>query len=250
MNEHFEYRFTHSSGRFDRKVGTVRDSVTRLHKISDLTTHTEMSPNDRDKAFKHQKGWAFTHLENGAGTDECIVDWRTDAFSLRHRGSYALQLTNRTWVRSGDYGGRPADFVHGLFVPLMTVDEVELDVIVLHSPLDNTSLRADIWVEVMDNLTKIVAGKKKRHPKRKFWIASDFNKNFRQANERAMIQTHLAAPLKMKQAWEGHIPDHGGTHGPLSLLDGAVTNIKIEDTFLITDDASSDHRPWGSVVSM
>lgn len=56
--------------------------------------------------------------------------------------------------------------------------------------------------------------------------------------------TPLAGPLGLQQAWDGHAPKRGGTHGPISLLDGAILAAKaIFGCELVKDDDSSDHRP-------
>jgi hypothetical protein len=84
---------------------------------------------------------------------------------------------------------------------------------------------------------------RREFPGAKTWLSADWNKNYREAAERGAMETYIAEPLGLVQAWEGHAPEHGGTHGPRGLIDGVMTDLRVRDAYLLPDSAASDHRP-------
>lgn len=237
--------FVHSSGRFDRPLHDLRASVERLRGMRGpdevvLVSGTESS--HRPDSFLRGKGWESVHLD-GAGRNECWATWRSDALELI-RPAYARRIADRQWYR---VGGSIAPKVHALVIPLRVVNRRfrrKIYVVVIHMPLDNTPLRASIWFECCDGLRDVAAEIRAEDPTAEIVFLADWNKNWRQAPERAAIQSRLAGPLGLQQAWDGHAPKRGGTHGPISLLDGAILAAKaIFGCELVKDDDSSDHRP-------
>lgn len=256
----------HSSGRFDRSVESLERNVRRIRHTTRgrgplrrgvaLVTGTEASGRSDAELERvlGDPGWDYVHI-NGRGKSECWATWDTSVLE-RAAEPYTRQLTDRTWVRSKEYGGSTAPFVHALVVPLRVVGRParrSLTVIVVHMPLDNTELRAEIWVECTRGLRAVVAEIRANDPHTQILIEADWNKNYRQADERRMIEHYVANPLGLVQAWDGSAPARGGTHGPLGLIDGAVGSRRLLGAttpwcWLLEDDASSDHRPYAHAL--
>ena len=232
-----------SAGRFDRSVKQLSDEVNDHHNLCSLAVRTELSNDERIVAFR-LPGWSFTRGE-GRGADECLVEWDNADWSLCGMPT-ALPLTDRTWTRSKEYGGGEAPSPHVLRVPLARAEHPERRVTVFaaHMPLDNTPLRADIWIDCAKELRRLVRRERERDPYARTLIGCDWNKNYREAHERAMIQDYVAHPLELVQAWRGHVPEHGGTHGPRGLIDGFVTDLSVLDARLLDDTPASDHQPF------
>lgn len=239
-------RFTHihSSGRFDRSTALNRKDNESFHKIAELVTHTEMSADRMTDAFR-LPGWSFAHDNRGGGRDECVVEWDNEAFSLGGMPR-TEQLSKMRFTRSKEYGGKTADPFFALVVPLQVADHPgqRVWVIVAHMPLDNTALRARIWFDTCRGLRKVVRALRKEDPGAEVLIVADWNKNYRQAEERAKMEKKVARPLGLRQSWAGHAPASGGTHGPKALIDGDVTDLVPTGARLLEDTAASDHRPY------
>jgi hypothetical protein len=117
---------------------------------------------------------------------------------------------------------------------------------IVHLPLDNTGLRESIWFDCCAGLAELVREDRRRYPEAKVVIQGDINKNFRQHFERGLMAAHIAGPTGTRQAWTGHEPKTGGTHGPLGLIDGTFADVTLDvlGADLLPDDRSSDHRPY------
>lgn len=256
----------HSSGRFDRSVEKLERSVRRIRhttrgrgllqrKVA-LVTGTEASGRSAAELERvlGAPNWDYVHID-GRGKSECWATWDTRVLERAGR-AYTRQITDRTWFRSPEYGGSAAPFVHALVVPLRVVGRPArrtITVIVVHMPLDNTELRADIWVECTRGLREVVAEIRANDPHTEILIEADWNKNYREADERRMIQHYVADALRLVQAWDGSAPARGGTHGPRALIDGAVASRRLLGAttpwcWLLKDDTSSDHRPYAHAL--
>ena len=244
-------RFTHvhSSGRFDRALELVAKDVDHFHTIASIVSHTEMHSAARNAAFRNE-GWSYAH-GYGAGDGECVIEWNNEIWSLAGLPE-SRPLTNQTYVRSKEYGGKASAPVHALIVPLQLNLNPSQQVIVvaIHMPLDNTARRAGVWVDCTKGLRREVKRARRFHPGAKVIISADWNKNYRQADERGKIEKYVARKLHLVQAWKGHLPATGGTHGPKGLIDGTQTDLHVADCHLLPDTPSSDHRPYATVVEL
>jgi hypothetical protein len=252
----------HSSGRFDRADVSLARSVDRLRNITRgrrplrrriaYITGTEAA----GRGWKTMKdilgddsAWDYAWI-TGRGAGECWATWRLSHLELAGV-PYARQLTTMTWRRSQEYGGAEAPPVEALVVPLRPVGRRfrrNVHLVVVHMPLDNTELRAEIWRDVCRGLRILATEIRADDPHAEIVIEADWNKDHRSPRERAEIQQHIARPLRLVQGWDGSRPARGGTHGR-RLIDGVVASRRFLGwstpwCWLTSDDASSDHRPY------
>lgn len=255
----------HSSGRFDRPLDTLTNSVRRLRRVTRgrlllkrrvaFVTGTEAggrTDEDLARALGSDPAWEYVNLRGPAA--ECWATWRRSMLELDGR-PYSRQLTNITWVRSKEYGGREAAPVKALVVPLRVTgrrNRRKVWLIVVHMPLDNTELRAAAWVDCCRGLRTLVTEIRAQDPQAEILIEADWNKDHSKPSERAMIHRHIARPLRLVQGWDGSRPKRGGTHGR-RLIDGVVASRRVLGwstpwCWLTADDRSSDHRPYVHTV--
>lgn len=253
----------HSSGRFDRPVDSLAASVHRLRGITRgrgpflrrvaYITGTEAGHRtDRDLklVLGSDPDWDYENLL-GAAAGECWATWRRTHLELAGT-PHARRLTTMTWFRSKEYGGGEAPPVTALVVPLRVVgrpNRRRLYLIVVHMPLDNTELRAEIWENVCRGLRTLVTDIRARDPHAEPVVEADWNKDYRDPLERNQIERRVARPLRLVQGWDGSAPNRGGTHGPRRLIDGVVASRRLLGwstpwCWLADDDDSSDHRPY------
>lgn len=257
----------HSSGRFDRPVESLTRSVRRLRRLSRgrgllrrevaFVTGTEAggrSDKDLQRALGSDPGWDFVNLRGPAA--ECWATWRVDHLERRADWApFSRKLTDKTWVRAREYGGREAPPVEALVVPLQVVGRPNRRrpvLIVIHMPLDNTDQRAAAWIDCCRGLRILVTQIRERDPGAEIVIEADWNKDHRNARERAMIHRYVAKPLRLTQGWDGSRPAHGGTHGR-QLIDGCLARARALGSstpwcWLVPDDGSSDHRPYAHAL--
>lgn len=258
----------HSSGRFDRSTESLIASVRRLRKVkrgSALlrrrvayitgTEATGRSHDELERALGHDADWRYTHIE-GRASGECWATWNTEHLNLGDRKPFVRQLSSMTWQRSKEYGGGIAPPVTALVVPLEVVGRPHrrpVYVIVVHMPLDNTELRAEIWEDVCRGLRILVTEIRAKDPSAEVAIEADWNKDYRNEFEREQIRRKVARPLRLVQGWDGSSPNRGGTHGPRRLIDGVVASRRLLGwstpwCWLLPDDGSSDHRPYAHTL--
>lgn len=84
--------------------------------------------------------------------------------------------------------------------------------------------------------------RKKDHPDLAMLVA-DWNVDFHSAHWRQVVAGYFPG---MVNTWQGHMPAQG-THGR-RLIDGTMATTKADACFLLRDDTSSDHRPYGEIV--
>lgn len=248
VRKEFPFTHVHSSGRFDRSVELLARDVKKFHAMKGvtLTTHTEQADDSkqRDAAFD-TPGWSFFQDRRDNAYDECVITWKDDFWRPMLGGS-AVELSPMTWVRSAEYGGQEAATVKAAYVLLesVVVPRLRVAVIAAHMPLDNTDKRAEAWIDCTRGLHRLIQNLRRQDMKCRFIVSADWNKNFRQADERALLQGRVATPNRLTQAWSTGVPKHGGTHGPKGLIDGDLSNLPIKRAYLLDDTASSDHRPY------
>jgi hypothetical protein len=257
----------HSSGRFDRPVESLAASVRRLRRVTRgrgllrrrvaFITGTEAagrSHDDLDRVLGSDPAWRYTHI-GGRASGECWATWRASHLELGDREPFARRLTRMTWRRSAEYGGKEAPPVEALVVPLQVVGRPHrrrVYLVVVHMPLDNTENRAAIWVDCCRGLRILVTQIRASDPHAVIVLEADWNKNYRDPRERAMLRQHVARPLRLVQGWDGSTPARGGTHGR-QLIDGVITSAAVLGwstpwCWLTRDDRSSDHRPYVHTV--
>jgi endonuclease/exonuclease/phosphatase family metal-dependent hydrolase len=243
-----------SSGRFDRPLPSLAASVERLrgshvqgHPVSLIVgTETHARP---DSFLKGDPDWGFSHMPGFEGETWVTWDlrvWAPDGHPRSHT------LSTLTWVRSPEYGGKEAPPVRVQIVPLRPVaGGPKVFVLATHMPLSNTPLRRMIWAACARGLVRRIRKHlRKNHPGCKIILAGDFNKNYRLTADREALDAGICKPLALRSVWSGHVPAHGGTHGPRSILDNIFTDLPVHTTEILPDDDSSDHGPFGAVVEV
>lgn len=240
-----EFTHVHSSGRFDRSNESLAKDLTSFHKVGSIVTHTEMSQDRRTAVFKANKddGWEFYRSGEDFGQDECVIEWDSNVWKLDGEPR-AIQMTKRRFKRSAGFMAPP---IHVLKVNLRSVKNPKIVIVTMtaHLPVDKIPERAAIWHDIMRNWASWIRRYKKRRQGRKLLLIADWNKNFRQLSERAAISRYLW-PLGLKASWAGNMPKRGGTFGPLGLIDGDYSNMKVVWCRLLPDTKSSDHRPYAA----
>jgi hypothetical protein len=160
----------------------------------------------------------------------------------------AYKLTDLTWTRSPEYGGKPAAKVHALVVPLRPVkgNRRLIFLVVVHMPLDNTEQRAEVWVDCCRGLRELEDQLHAMDPTAEVVLVGDWNKNEKDHQERGMIRKHLTGPLGLTDCWDygRHSLSVGeGTHGRQVIDAALLPKPMLRAARLCPDDASSDHRP-------
>lgn len=241
----------HSSGRYDRSLESLLSSVKRLIHMRGVTlvsgTETKARPT---KFLGKNPGWKWVH----GVTDDQAADGKDAAYPTRECW---VMYSTREWELEGYSTPQIADRtyhgVHGGTLPIARTLRCKFRnrktgkiffFYFVHMPTDGTDLRAQIWVEACDGLHAVISRDKEHFPDAAYVIQGDINKNFRQTDERMLMVKHISNPNKLRNAWAGHTPKKGGTHGPLGLIDSIFTNVKVKSAALLPDDASSDHRPF------
>lgn len=237
----------HNSGRFDRALFQWKIAFRYLSNRAVVVTGTEAagrSTADFTKALGGT-GFHYAHL-TGAAAGECYAAWDTRVISLAAK-PWAHKLTDLTWVRSEEYGGKRAAKVHALVVPLRSATRGSLPshvLAVVHMPLDNTADRAAAWVDCCRGLVALRAEIKDRWPDAEFIVVGDVNKNLRERDEAGQVRTHLEKPLGAVTSWADGLPRGGGTHGG-TVIDYAILRRPILTACqLLKDLPDSDHRAF------
>lgn len=234
--------FVHASGRFDRIDRLWRAALTYYRRRGVLVTGTEAagrSPEDFRRALG-DTDWAWAHLA-GAAAGESYATWDTTALELLGK-PWAYKLTDLTWVRSEEYGGKRAAKTHALVLKLRDVaTDQAYWIAVVHMPLDNTRQRAEAWVDCCRGLQGLKRELSARDPKAAFVVVGDVNKNLREHDEAGAVRQRLEKPLHSVTSWVHGLPREG-THGR-QVIDYAILPARLlGGCQLLRDLPESDHR--------
>lgn len=230
----------HASGRFDRPSKTWRAALTYARRKGAIVTGTEAAGRDKALFLAALAGtdWSYAHL-SGAAEGEAYATWDGSRARLFAK-PFAHKLTDKTWTRSKEYGGKQAAKVHALVVPL-EVGKRRIWLAVVHMPLDNTQQRAECWVDCCRGLVELRRDLRRKDPGAAFVPVGDFNKNLREADEQRHVRANLLTPLAAVTSWVRGLPK-AGTHGR------QVIDYAIADGFaacqLLRDLPDSDHRAF------
>lgn len=241
----------HNSGLWHADVALLEANVRRMRKDGrSLGTRTELTTERNDDALSSpDDGWGHYHptlvIDGHAMLADCGIEWDQDIWKAVDR--YTLQLTDFRATTPNDVKLQPST---GVFVHLEH-HETKRDVLLGagHLSLDNTADRAVSWVTETATLNQHFRDVEAKHPGWEIVWQGDCNRDQRVAANRALVRRHLLAGTKMHNCWEGHIPATGGTHGRRSILDLTVSTMP-GGSRLLSDDASSDHRPYESWMTL
>lgn len=230
----------HHSEKWDRPKARVKRDAKTFREIADAVTHTEMDTPKRSDMLG-AKDWSFCHSERN-GEDETVAEWSNETLSLSGM-PYSVPLTTTTYKRAS---GADAPVVHALVTVLASAKapRKRVALVSVHMALDNTPRRAAVWQQSGRGLKALIRTLRRTDPGIKVIVVGDFNKDYRNERERAMIERYMCAPNGLRQAYDSKKPASGGTHGN-TLIDGWLVDkgITVQRVWLLDDTDGSDHRP-------
>lgn len=206
-----------------------------------ILTFTEVGSKEREDVLRKASPTEYGSWQPDI-TDVAIM-WSKDQFEPGAREAH--KLTELIWT---DGHGRKHQTYAGSML-LTHKGGQKLWVSVCHTPshvqngsryYDNAQARA--WKDAMDNWGKYTELQRKKYRPALTMVVADWNVDFHMPIWKGRVQNFFP---RLKLNWAGHMPE-GGTHGK-RLIDGTMANIRAKNAFLLKDDASSDHRPFGSV---
>lgn len=231
----------HNSGRWDRSDESLERNVRRLRRDGrSFGTRTEMNSRSfHDELHWPEDGWGHYHPMTDWGKANCSVEWEWDTWALVEQGTQVL-----TDIRVRTKGGHllpPSVLVWVLLEHKAT--RRKLDLSTAHMNLHNTPLRNRAWHEEARTLNTRFKGLHRKHPDWELAYQADVNRTQRLKMNQRMLR-EITNGTGMRNLWVGNLPARGGTHGKRAILDAALTTTPGR-IYLLPDDASSDHRPFG-----
>lgn len=239
----------HNSGRWDRSEDLLARNVRRM-RADDRTlgTRTELTTQDHHAELSWpDDGWGVYHprTTQTGGRVDCAVEW--DQSVWRMVETYLLALTDiRITTRNG-FELPSSSMPCAVLEHRHTGRHVVLGA--FHMALANTPLRQKAWSEEAATIRRHALDVHHEHPGWHLDFQGDGNRNQRLAANRELVRRHMLVGTKLRNCWEGHLPKTGGTHGPRSILDLTVSSMS-GGSGLLPDDASSDHRPFETWLTL
>jgi hypothetical protein len=232
----------HNSGRFDRSDELLEKNVRRMRTDGrTFGTRTEMSSREfADELHWPKDGWEHFHPRTEFGLANCSLEWSSATWRLLDQD--VLPLTDIRITTKGGFLLPPSQAPWVVLEHRRTGLEVEL--MTGHMNLHNTAKRHAAWLDEADTLRKHWNRSKRRHPDRVRIYQADINRTQRLKSNQLLVQRTMLRGTGMKNMWIGDIPARGGTHGKRAILDAAFADVPGK-IYLLGDDASSDHRPFG-----
>lgn len=235
-----------SAGRFDRSNLSWRLSIMRLIRLKLIFLFGTEAAGRDNKQFRSALShfnWDYVHL-SGAAVGECWGMWNAQYVELMAK-PFAAKLSDMTWTRSEEYGGKDTKPIHGLVIPLKARKGKKQWVFVIsHDPTDKTEHRQEVWVDVQKGKVELNDRLELRFPDAEIIFFADVNKNLKQPNESFQVARYIEHPMKKLSSWRGRMPRSGGTHGNDVIDMGFADSGVFVDCQLVKDDSSSDHRPF------
>lgn len=228
----------HHSGRWDRPASRLAHSVQVTRKGGSIGTRTEMGSKAQDEVLKAWDNWAVYHPLTRYGYADCSIEWDLAEWQIVDRG--LLTLSSLRIYTSKGHLKAPSLMP---WVRLRHVDHGQLlNVGTAHMQLANTHTRRKGWKQEAASVRDWFADNQVSN----VLYQADLNRDQRLQPMRWKVNRELVHGSGVHNLWAGHRPAHGGTHGP-KLLDTALTNLAGR-SYLLADDDSSDHRPFGSTL--
>lgn len=241
-------RHAHSSSRYDRSPESLAKQVDRgaTHEdpSANLMTFTEIGTEKRAKQCEAD-GWGHYHPHDKT---DCAVMWRKARWEKV--ATSTRKLTDKTWQISGD--------THRLVAASVVLKDTDskrrMWVAVIHFPsgvqsghgwaTDNPDAVA-AWKDGLKGLKDYRQDQKEKHGVDLALLCADWNVALEVDYFRDWIRGVFP---HMRCTWRDPYPS-AGTHGD-RLIDGTWTDGgRKEQAWLLRDDDSSDHRPYGDVVT-
>lgn len=206
-------------------------------------TRTEMTTaRHHDVLTSRSDRWQVYHPLTEHGFTNASIEWDTREWECLREG--VTTLTDiRIYTRKG-FLLPPSVLPHVRLRHLHTGHVVDFSS--AHMQLANTIDRRAAWREE----SATIKARTKRLTARgiESVFQGDVNRNQRRSAYRALVRTAMMT-REQHMLWAGHMPAHGGTHGRRSLLDLTLSTMP-GWSYLLPDDSSSDHRPYGSTIRL
>jgi hypothetical protein len=249
-------RHGHSSSKVDRSPASLAAQVGRATtsgKDGNLLTFTEVQSKDRAEQLHDVEGWgAYTpHTET-----DCAVMW--DKAEFTKVAVFTNRLGSKTFI---DGNGNAKKIICATVVLDHKPTWQRLWVSVAHLPSsvqdgDHFSKaqtdkdRVAAWKSAVDDWTVTRQNQRDKYEQDRSMHVADWNVNFRMPEWRTEVDNRIAPkdPDTFRGTWVPANMPAGGTLGD-RLIDATWTNGTFKDTFLLPDDDSSDHRPYGDVIA-
>lgn len=240
-------RLLHASGRFDRPTRLLRRLIGwYTHQRLSIITGTEA----KGRAAATWAGltrWGVEHLDGAGNIAECWLTYRAKVWAPTPVKTTAPLLTDLQYRTTAGALFPKFRALRVVLKHLRTGEVVAFYVV--HMPLDNTDLRAQVWRLAADGLAALVAADAAEHPDWRQVIVGDINKNWRETPDRVACLQHLVTPTNSRCVWAGNLPKRGGTHGPRGIIDHAyVHRLAVKDARLLAHTPlmrrTSDHWPF------
>jgi endonuclease/exonuclease/phosphatase family metal-dependent hydrolase len=240
-------RLLHASGRYDRPTRLLRRLLGWYsHQGLSILTGTEAKARTA-ATWAGLTGWSAVHLDGAGNIAECWLTYRSKVWAPTAHKTTAPLLSDDQYRTSA---GALFPKFRALRVILQHRPSGDLFAFyVIHMPLDNTELRARVWVQAADGLATLVAADAAAHPQWRQIIVGDVNKNWRETADRGLCVRHIVVPTSTRCVWTGHLPKSGGTHGTRGIIDHAyVYRLTVKVARLLPHTRlmrrASDHWPF------
>lgn len=237
----------HNSGRWDRSDELLERNVRRLRRGGrSIGTRTEMSSRDfKDELHWPEDGWGHFHPMTDFGLANCSIEWDKDLWE--RVSEEVLQLTEiRVRTQKGHL--QPPSLMPIVVLRHQVLD-LELEVSTAHMNLHNTPLRDKAWHEEAATANAHWRRSRRKHPDRQLLFMADVNRTQRLVSNQRLLAREMQHGAGLHNLWVGNLPAAGGTHGHRAVLDVALSTMPGR-SYLLDDDASSDHRPFGSDINL
>lgn len=227
----------HHSGRWDRPIGSLSRSILHTRRAGfSIGTRTEMGTKAQDEVLKSWEDWSVYHPLTRYGYSDASIEWALDEWQLVDKGIRGLST-----IRIHTKGGHLMPPSLMPWVQLRHLDHGQLVTVgSFHMALSNTHLRRKQWNEQAAALKKWFL-----EVQGDVIYQADLNRNQQLLPMRLKVNRALVKGTAVRNLWADHRPATG-THGK-ALLDATLTSLH-GSSYLLTDDDSSDHRPYGSTL--
>lgn len=239
MTDELDFVAIHSSGRYDRRLRTVKKATRFYRKAREasIVTHTEMTDNDRVYAFRDIKNWGFNRSRQDSGADDPVIEWKQSVWDLENEDT--ICLSNMRFRREGGSMSGATWAAKSI----LTHSDVRLAVWAFHLPQYDIDSRREVADDAISTLLDDVRRELKLDKRLNVLLRGDYNLNYRNGERRILEQKFT--PVGLKCNWEHRVPKTGGTFNQ-QLICMDWHNMKCSNSWLLPDDVSSDHRPFGS----
>jgi hypothetical protein len=238
-------KHAHSSSLYSASAQSLAKQVDRMTDDvgpkATVLTFTEVGSKEREDVLRKANPAEYGSWQPDI-TDVAVM-WSKDLFTPGEREAY--KLTDLVWT---DGHGRKHTTYCGSIL-LTHKSGQRLWVSVCHTPshvqngnqyYDNPQARA--WKDAMKGWGAYWEVQRKKHKPHLGMIVADWNVDFHNKVWRDRVQAFFP---KLRLCWTNNMPQ-GGTHGK-RLIDGTMATRLSKKSSLLQDDASSDHRPYGSI---